>query len=77
MLKTETVRPSFIGSEIEVGGVGMTPVPPPPVATPLHIDYGLLVWGSAIPSNLKPIKKNVQKAVRKILFKNREQRNEP
>ena len=21
-----------------------------------HIDYGLLVWGSATPSNLKPIK---------------------
>ena len=42
-----------------------------------HIDYGLLVWGSATPSNLKPIKKNLQKAVRKILFKNRNQPTEP
>ena len=32
-----------------------------------HIDYGLLVWGSATTSNLKPIKKNLQKVVRKIL----------
>ena len=42
-----------------------------------HIDYGLLVWGSATPSNLKPIKKNLQKAVRKILFKNRNHPTEP
>ena len=42
-----------------------------------HIDYGLLVWGSATPSNLKPIKKNLQKAVRKILFKNHNQPTEP
>ena len=42
-----------------------------------HIDYGLLVWGNATPSNLKPIKKNLQKAVRKILFKNRNQPTEP
>ena len=42
-----------------------------------HIDYGLLVWGSATPSNLKPIKKYLQKAVRKILFKNRNQPTEP
>ena len=41
-----------------------------------HIDYGLLVWGSATPSNLKPIKK-LQKAVRKILFKNCKQPTEP
>ena len=41
-----------------------------------HIDYGLLVWGSATPSNLKPIKKNLQKAVRKILFKNHNQPTE-
>ena len=32
-----------------------------------HIDYGLLIWGSATPSNLKPIKKKLEKAVRKIL----------
>ena len=42
-----------------------------------HIDYGLVVWGSATPSNLKPIKKNLLKAVRKILFKNRNQPTEP
>ena len=42
-----------------------------------HIDYGLLVWGSATPTNLKPIKKNLPKAVRKILFKNRNQPTEP
>ena len=42
-----------------------------------HIDYGLLVWGSATPTNLKPIKKNLQKAVRKILFKARNQPIEP
>ena len=34
-----------------------------------HIDYGLLVWGSPTPTNLKLILKNLQKAVRKILFK--------
>ena len=42
-----------------------------------HIDYGLLVWGSATTSNLKPIKKKLQKAVRKILFKDRNQPTEP
>ena len=36
MLKTETVGPSFIGSEIEVGGVGMAPVPPPSGYAPAH-----------------------------------------
>ena len=38
-----------------------------------HMDYGLLVWGNATPSNLKPIKKKLQKTVMKILFKNRNQ----
>ena len=42
-----------------------------------HIDCGLLVWGSATPSNLKPIRKNLQNAARKILFKNRSQPTEP
>ena len=42
-----------------------------------HIVYGFLVWGSATPNNLKPIKKNSQKAVRKILFKNHDQPTEP
>ena len=36
-----------------------------------HLDYGLLVWANATPTNLKPIKKNLLKAIRKILFKNR------
>ena len=36
-----------------------------------RLDYGLLVWANATPTNLKPIKKNLQKAIRKILFKNR------
>ena len=42
-----------------------------------HIDYGLLVWGSATPNNLKSIKQKLQKAVKKILFKNRKQPTEP
>ena len=42
-----------------------------------HINYGLLVWGSATPSNLKLIKKNLQKTVRKFIFKNRNQPTEP
>ena len=32
-----------------------------------NIDYGLIVWGSAMPSALKPIQTNKKK--RKILFK--------
>ena len=42
-----------------------------------HLDYGLLVWGSATSTNLKPIKKNLQKAIRKMLFKNRSHSVEP
>ena len=42
-----------------------------------HLDYGLLVWGSATSTNLKPIKKNLQKAIRKMLFKNRSHSIEP
>ena len=42
-----------------------------------HIDYGLLVWGSATPNNLKPIKQKLQKAVKKILFKNPNHSTEP
>ena len=41
------------------------------------MDYGLLVWGSPTPCNLKPIKKILQNAVRKILFKNCNQPTEP
>ena len=40
-----------------------------------HTDYGLLVWESATPSNLKPIK--IEKSVKNILFKNRNQPPEP
>ena len=42
-----------------------------------HLDYGLLVWGSTTSTNLKPIKKNLQKAIRKMLFKNRSHSIEP
>ena len=42
-----------------------------------HLDYGLLVWGKATSTNLKPIKKNLQKAIRKMLFKNRSHSIEP
>ena len=40
------------------------------------IDYGLLVWGSATPSNWRLIKKDLQKTVRKILFNNYNQPTE-
>ena len=34
-----------------------------------HMDYGLLVWGSATPSNLKPIKKIYRKQYGKSYLK--------
>ena len=34
-----------------------------------HIDYGLLLWGSANKSNINIVKKSHKKAVRKMLFK--------
>ena len=34
-----------------------------------HIDYGLLIWGNATTTNIKPIKKKIEKAVRIISFK--------
>ena len=34
-----------------------------------NIDYGLIVWGSATPSALKPIQTNIKKTIRKMLFK--------
>ena len=34
-----------------------------------NIDYGLIVWGSATPSTLKPIQTNIKKTLRKMLFK--------
>ena len=34
-----------------------------------NIDYGLIVWGSATPSALKPIQINIKKIIRKMLFK--------
>ena len=42
-----------------------------------HIDCGFLVWGTATPKNFRPIKKNLQKAVRKILLKNHYQPTGP
>ena len=37
-----------------------------------HIDYGLLIWGNATTTNLKPIKKKIEKVVRIISFKNKQ-----
>ena len=34
-----------------------------------NIDYGLIVWGSTMPSALKPIQTNIKKTIRKMLFK--------
>ena len=34
-----------------------------------HIDYGLIVWGSATKSNLKIIQDKMKKAIRTISFK--------
>ena len=42
-----------------------------------HIDYGLLIWGNATTTNLKPIKKKIEKAVRIISFKNKQSPTEP
>ena len=33
-----------------------------------NIDYGLTVWGSAMPSALKPIQTNIKKTIRKMLY---------
>ena len=34
-----------------------------------NVGYGLIVWGSEMPSALKPIQTNVKKTLRKMLFK--------
>ena len=34
-----------------------------------NINYGLIVWGSAMPSALKPIQTNIKKTIRKMLLK--------
>ena len=34
-----------------------------------NIDYGLIVWGSATSSVLKPVQINIKKTLRKMLFK--------
>ena len=42
-----------------------------------NIDYGLIVWGSATPSALKPIQTNIKKTIRKMLFKKSNHPTEP
>ena len=42
-----------------------------------NIDYGLIVWGSAMPSDLKPIQTNIKKTIRKMLFKKSNHPTEP
>ena len=34
-----------------------------------HIDHGLLIWGGATASNLKPIPSKLKEAIRKMSFK--------
>ena len=34
-----------------------------------HIDYGLLIWGGAMASNLKPIQSKLKEAIRMMSFK--------
>ena len=42
-----------------------------------NIDYGLIVWGSAIPSAIKLIQTSIKKKVRKMLFKKSKHPTEP
>ena len=35
----------------------------------LHIYYGLLIWGGATASNLKPMQSKLKEAIRKMSFK--------
>ena len=42
-----------------------------------NIDYGLIVWGSATPSALKPIQTNIKKTISKLLFKKSNHPTEP
>ena len=42
-----------------------------------HLDYDLLIWNSTNKTNIKTIKTNAEKAVRKILFKKYNENTEP
>ena len=42
-----------------------------------HINYAILNWGSAAPSNLEPIKVSMRKAVRLMAFQQRDAHSEP
>ena len=35
----------------------------------INIEYGLIVWGRAMPRTLKPVQTNIKKTIRKMLFK--------
>ena len=42
-----------------------------------HINYAILNWGSAAPTNLEPIKVSMRKAVRLMTFQDRDAHSEP
>ena len=42
-----------------------------------HIGYGLLIWGNTTTTNIKPIKKKIEKAVRIMSFKKKLSHTEP
>ena len=42
-----------------------------------HINYAILNWGSAAPSNLEPVKVSMRKAVRLMAFQQRSAHSEP
>ena len=42
-----------------------------------HINYAILNWGSAAPSNLEPVKVSMRKAVRLTAFQQRDAHSEP
>ena len=42
-----------------------------------HINYAILNWGSAAPTNLEPVKVSMRKAVRLMAFRDRDAHSEP
>ena len=42
-----------------------------------HANYGIINWGGAYPSSLKPLNSNLKKAARIILFKQRNEHSKP
>ena len=42
-----------------------------------HINYAIFNWGSAVPTNLEPIKESMRKAVRLMAFQDRDAHSEP